>query len=225
MSTSIANTRQIVNTLYTGGGLLGRLLAKGRPSICPFHILVDYVPQGSNILDIGCGSGIFLNVLAHKGRISRGIGIDASQPAITKAQEASTRLPHDAGVVFRHHLIETGLPDGVFDVVSMIDVLHHIDPANQQDALVQATTRVAPGGTLLFKDIGAKPLWRAWANRLHDLVLARQWIHYNSPAVIIRWMEEADFILAHKKTINMWWYGHELLVFRRPDDAQDRETI
>ena len=41
-----------------------------------------------------------------------------------------------------------------------------------------ACDRVRLGGLLIYKDTASAPAWAAWVNRLHDLVLARQWIHY-----------------------------------------------
>lgn len=216
---TIAEVRAVIREIYTNGSLFQRLLSIGRPSICPFHTLIEQVPPGASILDIGCGSGIFVNLLAHQKRISRGVGFDASPQAIELARGALQEIKTPANVEFQHRAVEAGLPGGDFDVVSMIDVLHHINPNAQRAAIEQAAARVAPGGLFLFKDIGYKPQWRAWANRLHDLVLARQWINYVAADEVAAWVEKGGFELARKETINMFWYGHELLVFRRKRPA------
>jgi 2-polyprenyl-3-methyl-5-hydroxy-6-metoxy-1,4-benzoquinol methylase len=173
------------------------------------------------VLDIGCGSGLFLNLLSHQGRISYGVGFDASLKAIEIARDASSEIEPGPRSEFKHLSVETDWPEGLFDVVSMIDVLHHIDPKEQRNALERAVSKVAPGGIFLFKDIGIRPFWRAWANRLHDLVLARQWIHYVPSGEIIKWMKSTGLELKHSETINILWYGHELLLFRRPAQAND----
>lgn len=190
-------------------------MSLGRPSICPFHVLVGLVPGGASILDIGCGAGFFLNLLAYQGRISQGMGVDTSSRAIGAARVAHGKVAGGASVEFQQRPIEEGLPEGRYSVVSMIDVLHHIAPAAQRDALMAAASRVADSGVLLFKDVGLLPRWRAWASRLHDLAIARQWIHIVAPADVEAWMLTAGFELAHRQTINMLWYGHELLVFRK----------
>jgi SAM-dependent methyltransferase len=66
------------------------------------------------------------------------------------------------------------LPRGPFDVGSLIDVMHHVPPVEQQGLFAGAAKRVRPGG-VFYKDMRVKPRWKAWANRLHDLALARQW--------------------------------------------------
>ena len=222
MGSEIAEVRGVVGRLYCEAPLFPRALSLGRPSICPFHVLAGHVPAGASVLDIGCGSGLFMNYLAYHDRIRAGFGFDASGAAIALANSALAHAGTKANVSFHHREIEAGLPDGQFDVVSMIDVLHHVDPAAQREAIETAIGRVAPGGTFLYKDIGKRPLWRAWANRLHDLVLARQWIHYVATDDVVAWARAMGLTVAHRETINMLWYGHELAVLRKPGGTEGR---
>ena len=211
---SAAEVFTVVRRLYGDVGFGARIMSVGRPWLCPLHVLAGEVPAGASILDIGCGSGVFLNLLADQGRISRGVGVDASSRAIDAARVAHSRIG-SAKVAFELRRVEEGLPEDRYGVVSMIDVLHHIPALAQRDALMAAASRVADGGMLLFKDVGLYPQWRAWASRLHDLAIARQWIHIVDPALVEAWMSAAGFELVHRQTINVLWYGHELLVFRR----------
>lgn len=211
---TIPELRIAIDAMYRTATVSQRLLCLGRPYICPFHVLINHVPQGASVLDIGCGSGLFLNLLVHKKLVSRGIGIDAAPGAIKTARRALALTDPDADVTFEHRTVEAGLPDSKYDVVSMIDVLHHIAPDQQRAAMEAAASTVAENGILLFKDISPRPLWRAWANRLHDLLLARQWINYVEDRDVADWMDRAGLQLLHKETINMWWYGHTLMKFR-----------
>ena len=97
-----------------------------------------------------------------------------------------------------------------FDVVSIIDVMHHVPVAAQRSVIETASRRVKPGGMLLYKDMCRRPLWRAWANRLHDLVVARQWINYAAVQDVERWASEAGMRVVERERINRLWYGHEL---------------
>ena len=77
--------------------------------------------------------------------------------------------------------------------------------------------RVRPGGKLIVKEIATRPRWRALANQLHDLILARQWVQHIHEddirsGIDVRqvpgsWLPEVR--------INTFWYGHIVLIFER----------
>jgi 2-polyprenyl-3-methyl-5-hydroxy-6-metoxy-1,4-benzoquinol methylase len=189
-----------------------------RHRIAPVARCIELVPQDVEILDIGCGGGLFVVLLAALGRIRSGRGIDASAPAIAVALDAAARvrtLRPDARIEFEHRTVEAGLPDGRFEMVSMIDVMHHIPPAFQRQAFDDALARVAPGGAFLYKDMCDAPFWRAGMNRLHDLVMARQWIRYLPVESADRWAREAGFAIEVAEERGMLLYGHEIRLYRR----------
>lgn len=61
-------------------------------------------------------------------------------------------------------------------------------------------------------------------NRVHDLVLARQWIHYVRTEDVERWARAEGLVLVHSADVDMLWYRHELRVFHRTESrgAPDR---
>ena len=187
-----------------------------RPAICPFERLLPWVPQNATALDIGCGAGLLLGILARSGRVSHAVGLDGDADALARATRMSMRVP-TATLAFVHASDTRMWPTSLFDVVLLIDVLHHITP-EAQDAFVRAAlARVRPGGRFIYKDMAAKPLWYAWANRAHDLVLAHQWIHYVAPARVVEQAIGNGFALLHQEHVRRKWYAHDLLVFERPE--------
>jgi 2-polyprenyl-3-methyl-5-hydroxy-6-metoxy-1,4-benzoquinol methylase len=213
-----ARLSRIAETLYVDGSPLLRLLQRYRPYICPFEELLPAVPPGSRMLDIGCGGGLFLALLAAEGRIRHGVGFDRSVQAIAVARRMSRRAAESVpGTVleFREGDANERTADGPYDVVSLIDVMHHVPPSAQRAVLENAASQVRPSGLLIYKDMVMKPQWQAWANRLHDLVLARQWIHYAPIACIEEWCREFGLSLVAEGRHDRYCYGHELRVFRR----------
>ena len=185
-----------------------------RPSICPIERLLREIPPGSRVLDIGCGAGLLLVAGASSGRVAAGCGIDINERALEAARRALAQLESRATIRFECAPAES-LPEGAFDVVTLVDVMHHVRPAEQHGFFAAAAARVRPHGLLLYKDMCARPRWKAWGNRLHDLLLARQWIHYRPLAEVTCWAAQAGFSVVRKEEYTRFWYGHELLVLRR----------
>src|SRR5687767_4863984 len=126
--------RETIRTLweaYRDAPLSQRLLASARTLICPFERIIRHVPHGSRVLDIGCGTGALLNLLAAQARISEGVGCEINQAALTAARKAAERLGASY-VIFRHALSESDWPQESFDVVALIDVMHHVPVAQQR---------------------------------------------------------------------------------------------
>jgi 2-polyprenyl-3-methyl-5-hydroxy-6-metoxy-1,4-benzoquinol methylase len=202
--------------LYTTGPRPLRLLQHYRPYVCPFGQLMSWVARGGTVLDVGCGGGLWLGLLAQRGHISRGLGFDAAAPVVDLARSMAEGAGLSSTLEFLHLPVERPWPDERFDAVSIIDVLHHVPPAFQADVITTAAGKVRPGGRLIIKDIAPDDHVRALANRLHDLALARQWVRYITRDAVIAAATGAGLRLEHTRRVNTLWYGHDLCVFSRP---------
>lgn len=211
-----AELAKIAFRIFRGGRIGGRAMQTLRPFICPFGPLLRLVPEGSRVLDVGCGSGLFLGLLASEGRISSGRGFDASGSALRLASTMTSNLPALAPISIHFLDVTAEWPLETFDCVSIIDVMHHVPPTHQQRFFRTAAERVAPGGFLLYKDMVSIPRWRAWANRLHDLIVAKQWISYARMESVCEWAAAAGLEKRSAGSANMFWYGHEWALFSRP---------
>jgi 2-polyprenyl-3-methyl-5-hydroxy-6-metoxy-1,4-benzoquinol methylase len=212
--------------IYPEGPVLFRALQRYRPYICPFEELIPEVPADASVLDIGCGGGLFLGLVNAAGLRPLGTGFDVSVPAIRLAEAMAVTVHKRWGgqLDFRRIDAHAPWPEGEFDVVAMIDVLHHVPGEAQEDVIRRACRKVKPGGRFLYKDMVRRPRWRALANRIHDLVLARQWIRYAPVSEVERWAANEGMELERAALINRLWYGHELRVFRRPGGGAKRQS-
>lgn len=207
-----------ITALYQEASLFSRLLIAARPIICPMIPLVNVVPAGSTILDIGCGNGLFLAWLTVNDKLVEGVGCDISHSALAGAQSMANNLHKIKGrEILRFTYCHDTLPSGQYDVVSLIDVMHHIPQGSQCKLFLDASTHIRPGGIFVYKDMVMRPWWKAWGNRSHDFVLAQQWINYASIEDVKSWANEAGLILEHEQSYSKYFYGHELLVFKKPN--------
>jgi SAM-dependent methyltransferase len=209
----------LARQLYVGGPYLMRKLMHYRIRICPFERLLPLVPPGASVLDVGCGAGLFLALLSGVVPELVGVGFDHSGLAIKTAARMAEEVKK-AGLSADLTFVRLGTaepwPSGTFDVVSLVDVLHHVPPAHQKGVFERATKSVKPNGILLYKDMADHPVFQAGMNRLHDLILARQWIHYVPIRRIEEWAGECGLTITHAKEISRFWYRHEVRVFRKP---------
>lgn len=200
--------------LYRDKSLAARLQIL-RPFICPLEEVLPLVPKQAHVLDAGCGAGLFLGLLADTGRIASAVGFDSSASAISLARKMSANLGSNIGIQFLHIDATAPWPADRYDVVSLIDVLHHVPPEHHLTVLSRARECIRPGGLLIYKDMANRPRWRAACNQAHDLFLARQWIHHVPILFVERWAEESGLERIVIGQANRFWYAHEWRVFRR----------
>ena len=193
---------------------LRRFLVKYRPLICPFEELLSIVPSNVDILDIGCGNGLWLYLLQRFKSPYRVVGVDSNDLAIKAARKVFSRTHQPITFITASDPI--AWPEETFDIVTLIDVLHHIPSESQQQFFHHVTLKVKPGGSLLYKDMCKRPAWRAFCNQLHDLMLARQWVNHLEVHFVENWAADSGLILDFAMDRSMYWYGHEIRRFVRP---------
>lgn len=98
------------------------------------------LPAAATILEIGCGTGHNLPMLAQFGTVDA-IEIDPASRAV-----ASGRLGRPVGDAPLPAL--TGVPDASYDLIALLDVLEHID--DDRAALAAIAARLRPGGRVLL---------------------------------------------------------------------------
>jgi SAM-dependent methyltransferase len=125
------------------------------------EILADLIarriplPADPRILEIGCGTGHNLVMLKRFGRVDA-IEIDAAARAI-----AAERLGRAIGEAPLPAL--TGVEDGAYDLVAILDVLEHVE--EDEAALASIARKLRPGGRVLIT-VPAHP----WMWSAHDAV-------------------------------------------------------
>ena len=122
--------------------------------IATMEAIARLVPQGSRVLDLGCGDGAMLALL-QTARACTGYGIeidDANVLACVKRGVNVIQLNLDAGL--------TLFDDASFDVVLQIDTLQHLRNA---EVMLRETARVGRIGIVAFPNFGH------WPNRLSVL--------------------------------------------------------
>ncbi|GIE28284.1 hypothetical protein Ait01nite_013290 [Actinoplanes italicus] len=120
---------------------------------------------GQRVLEIGCGTGNLLGVLARRTRGLDLTGIDPDPDALRRARRKAAR----AGLTIDYRRGYAGdLPfdDASVDVVLSSLMLHHLDEAGRDRALAEARRVLRPGGGLHVVDIDGHGLSTSLAPRM-----------------------------------------------------------
>jgi len=88
--------------LYADEPLAVRLHVQARHRLCPLQRIADHVPPHGRVLDVGCGHGLFGNLLALESARRQVVGVDPMASKIAVAQRVAaptttTRSPLAAG--------------------------------------------------------------------------------------------------------------------------------
>ena len=156
----------------TNAGFVDKLKIKYRPIICPFNDLIDFAKDKDSVFDIGCGSGQFCALIAKFTDVEKIMGIEINERLVNNANEVNEEFRKNKSIkfeVFDGKVIPDEIRD--YELIYMIDVFHHIPPAQQAEFMEQVYKKMSPGATLVFKDIDAgNPL--VLCNKMHDMVFA-----------------------------------------------------
>jgi len=133
----------------------------------------QYLPESGQILDMGCGFGLFSLYYAKKFPGLSIIGIDIDKARIQMAQKAATllSLPNVRYVVADARTHEFNSPlAGAY----MLDIVHHISPETVRPLVRKIHALLHPGSRLIIKDVKTEPAYKRWFTFLLDKLMDPQ---------------------------------------------------
>ena len=141
-----------------------------------FHVwtaLFDrYIAATDQVIDLGCGSGIFSNYLARQGCIVTGIDGSEAMIALCKQKRTSKTARFAVGTLPLKTL--THLPEQ--DVVIMSSILEYL--SDMTGMLEQARLLLKPNGLLLVSIPNRRSLYRKVERQLFRLVARPAYYQY-----------------------------------------------
>ena len=190
--------------------MLARAKTRYRPLVSPLHAILDAIPESARLYDIGCGNGALLALAARHRNTAVAHGHDVSETAVRHAAIVTADDPRIA--VARRDAAD-GLPDLTsYDAVTLIDVLHHVPPALQENFLTDLARALAPRARLVLADIdAARPIGTAM-NQLHDLVLSQEWVRPRRADWTAAWLMRCGLSVSRVERYRSLWYPHYLIV-------------
>jgi 2-polyprenyl-3-methyl-5-hydroxy-6-metoxy-1,4-benzoquinol methylase len=148
-----------------------RLFVRARLFSAPLAELANRCPEGS-ILDVGCGHGALIALLARDHPSRKIVGIDPDERKIAWAKSGPGILRN---VSLRRAAVEDLLPEmeSQFDAVVVADVLYLL-PVEQWGNFAAACRRLLkPSGLLLLKEAEANGSWKHFKCLAQEQVMVR----------------------------------------------------
>jgi len=153
-----------------------------------FAAIATWIPQGSSVLDLGCGDGSLLRYLRETREV-RGYGVEISDTNIASC------IANGVNVIQSD--LESGIADfedASFDVVILSQTLQ---ATRHTEALMKEIVRVGREGIVSFPNFGY------WKNRLQVLLgnmpvsdeLPYQW--YDTPNVHLCTLADFEILCSH----------------------------
>jgi 2-polyprenyl-6-hydroxyphenyl methylase/3-demethylubiquinone-9 3-methyltransferase len=157
--------------VFDGLPLKERLFVRGRLATAPLEVLAARA-EGTRLLDVGCGHGVLVALLAAASPARNVVGIDPDERKIEWARASVGRLPN---VELRACTIEDlalERPAG-FDTVLVADVLYLLAAAAWRPFLASAHALLRPGGRLVLKEAEDDGSWRVKKALFQEQLMVR----------------------------------------------------
>ena len=222
---------------YVPASITAWEFARAKMSADPLYrtaVMSGVLPPGGLLLDVGCGQGLMLALLAEvraearSGRwpdpldppvFERLVGIDSRHRVAALARRI---LAEDAEILAAD--VRAHAPEPC-DAVLLFDVLHMM-PATAQEAVIGALARaLKPGGTILVREADAAAGWRFRAVQAGNLLKALAFGHwgqrfyFRSREEWRRLFESAGFAVETRAAGDGTPFGNVLFVLRTPARA------
>lgn len=174
-------TIEAVSRRYRQTGPFNWEYVRGKLRGDPLYFAVvdgETLPPAGRLVDLGCGRGILLALLAEGRAGLELVGVDRSE----RTTRIARRALGDEATIVSADLLDAEW--GEADVVCLFDVLHYLDAEAQERLIDRVGEALASGGLVLIREADRKPaaaflLTRA-AERLAALARGawRQRFHY-----------------------------------------------
>jgi 2-polyprenyl-6-hydroxyphenyl methylase/3-demethylubiquinone-9 3-methyltransferase len=189
---------------------------RARHLLAPLDRIASYVPPVGQVLDVGCGHGLFACALALEAP-RRGVrGVDPSAAKIAVARAVSGHLPN---LRFQQGTLEQ-VAGGPVDVITILDVLYLLPPADKRALLGRCRALLGPDGLLLLKTNDTAPAWKFAVTRAQEAAMTGlgltmgRGLHFFSQRQHLELLRAVGFD-AYVVRLDGWWpYPHRLFVCR-----------
>ena len=178
--------------------------------------LAAYLPHfdgATDVLDIGCGRGEFLELLGERGVAAR--GIDTNHEMVQVCRERG--LAADEGDALTYL---SGLPDASLGGLFSAQVVEHLEPGYLLNLLDAAFLKLRPGATLILETINAA----SWSAFFHSYIRDVTHVRPLHPDTLEYFVTASGFQHVRVEYRSPWPESTKLERLPAPDDGASEDT-
>lgn len=163
--------------------------------------LVDRLPMGARILDLGCGCGVPVTRMLSEAGYSV-TGVDVSD---VQLQRARGNAP--AAKFIQADMTSLELPSQSFDAIICLYAIIHVPLVRQPQFLADVARWLVPGGVLLMS-----AGWQAWTGVEHSWLGgdAPMWWSHTDVATYQKWLTDCGLAIESVQHVPDGPSGHSL---------------
>lgn len=162
---------------------------------------IEKLKHGGNILDVGCGTGIFLETLVNNSRYKWEIkGIDINNNSVSKASLGIRKN------ILKKSINHTNFKNSYFDVITCYDVLEHSSDINK--SLIEIRRVLKNDGILLIQVPNSKSLMCFLTKNDWDWWCVPDHVFHFTKNSITRLLEDKGFHIIMIRT----WENPEIFI-------------
>lgn len=168
-----------------------------------FEALLSFMPQAGKALDVGCGFGLWLNLLSQRRPKLKTWGFDPNKRKLLEARKLLMRP------------IDKWPKNQRFNVITIFDVLYLVPEKTRMKFIKDAYTKLHSGGRLLLAFVPKENTWRYYLAWLQELAMVKKVTDFET----VKWMRQTLKQVGFKKislhllpTPWPWWHKHLLVV-------------
>jgi SAM-dependent methyltransferase len=177
----------------------------------------QYLPGSGDVLDLGCGFGLFSLYYAQLLPALRLHGVDLDARRIGIAREAGRRLGL-SNVEYAVGDARAFRARQMYAGAYMLDIVHHVEPAAVRPLLAELYAALAPGACLLVKDVDRYPAYKRWFTHALDILMSPGHPpHYWAADALQAELEQAGLRVYRHLMVDFLPYSHVLYVCRKPE--------
>lgn len=141
----------------------------------PFEALESEIPRAGNILEVGCGHGVFTSFIALSSQSRNVVGVDIDAEKIKLAEGSLRGLRSDEARVSFEHLPSGEIPKvgGGWNAIVFADVLYLLAPEDRSRLLSECVAALAPAGLLIVKEVDTRPRFKARIAQLQEFLATK----------------------------------------------------